>query len=155
LQGEREIADVSAGVGIRAATDSDAEALARLSGQLGYPSDAETIAQRLRAIAGQRSGAVLVATEGASVLGFAQVVPQDFLIAAPFVELAALVVDEQARGARVGAALLGAAEQWARERGFAMMRVRSNVIRKDAHRFYLREGYAENKRQAVFFKHLG
>jgi hypothetical protein len=34
------------------------------------------------------------------------------------------------------------------------MRVRSNVIRERAHRFYLREGYAEKKRQAVFLKQL-
>jgi hypothetical protein len=32
--------------------------------------------------------------------------------------------------------------------------VRSNVVRRDAHRFYLREGYAEQKRQAVFVKRL-
>lgn len=147
---------MSNGLRIRAATESDAEALARLSGQLGYPADAGAIAQRLRAIAEADAGVVLAAVSAdGSVSGFAQVVPQHFLIAAPFAELAALVVDEQARGARVGAALLDAAERWARERGFATMRVRSNVIRERAHRFYLREGYAEVKRQAVFSKQLG
>jgi hypothetical protein len=34
------------------------------------------------------------------------------------------------------------------------MRVNSNVVRERAHRFYLREGYTERKRQAVFFKQL-
>jgi hypothetical protein len=48
--------------------------------------------------------------------------------------------------------LLAAAEAWAREQGFASMRVRSNVLRERAHRFYLREGYLEKKRQAVFLK---
>jgi GNAT superfamily N-acetyltransferase len=139
---------------IREANPGDAEALARLSAQLGYPADAGTIAQRLRVIAAHGAGVVLVASGEEAVTGFAQVVPQRFLIAAPFVELAALVVDEKARGSGVGAALLQAAEQWARERGFATMRVRSNVIRERAHRFYLREGYAEKKRQAVFIKLL-
>jgi hypothetical protein len=32
--------------------------------------------------------------------------------------------------------------------------VRSNVIRERAHRFYLREAYAERKRQVVFEKPL-
>ena len=48
--------------------------------------------------------------------------------------------------------LLAAAEAWAREHGFASMRVRSNILRERAHRFYLREGYIEKKRQAVFLK---
>lgn len=34
------------------------------------------------------------------------------------------------------------------------MRVRSNVIRERAHRFYEREGYARIKAQAVFRKQL-
>jgi GNAT superfamily N-acetyltransferase len=63
-----------------------------------------------------------------------------------------LVVSETARGQRVGSALLAAAEAWAREQGFASMRVRSNIMRERAHRFYLREGYTEKKRQAVFLK---
>jgi len=47
-----------------------------------------------------------------------------------------------------------AAEQWARVHGFALMRVRSNVVRERAHRFYEREGYARVKTQAVFRKAL-
>lgn len=71
-----------------------------------------------------------------------------------FAELAGLVVDESVRGSGVGAALLAAAEDWARAQGFASMRVRSNVIRERAHRFYEREGYARIKAQAVFRKPL-
>lgn len=84
--------------------------------------------------------------------GFAHVEPRRLLIAEPFAELAALVISEKVRGQRVGSVLLAAAEAWAREQGFASMRVRSNVLRERAHRFYLREGYAEKKRQAVFLK---
>ena len=45
-------------------------------------------------------------------------------------------------------------QDWARAQGFASMRVRSNVIRERAHRFYEREGYARIKAQAVFRKPL-
>jgi GNAT superfamily N-acetyltransferase len=76
------------------------------------------------------------------------------LIAEPFVELAALVVDERARGSGAGAMLLAAVEARAREQGFTSVRVRSNVLRERAHRFYVREGYIEKKRQAVFLKRL-
>ena len=142
-------------VRVRTAVPADAETLARLSAQLGYPADTAVVARRLREIAGPDVGVVLVAvSEDDAVLGFAQASPQHFLVVEPFVELAALVVDEGVRGSGIGVALLRAVEQWARARGFATVRVRSNVIRERAHRFYLREGYAEHKRQAVFSRQL-
>lgn len=138
---------------IRAATLADAEALAPLSGQLGYPADAPTIARRLADIANRDAGMVLVAVDAhGTVCGFALAEPRYLLFTEPFVELAALVVGEAVRGQGIGAALLAAVEAWARERGVSRVRVRSNVIRDRAHRFYLREGYAEGKRQVVFVK---
>lgn len=129
--------------------------LAALSGQLGYPADAQTIARRLSDIAEHDAGLVLVAVDARGVVcGFAHAEPRCSLIAEPFVELAALVVSESARGLGAGKALLAAVEAWGREQGFARVRVRSNVIRDRAHHFYLREGYAEWKRQVVFFKGL-
>jgi len=62
---------------------------------------------------------------------------------------------DAARSLGVGARLLAAAEAWSRDAGFARMRVRSNVVRERAHRFYVREGYVERKRQVVFEKDLG
>jgi GNAT superfamily N-acetyltransferase len=138
---------------IREATPADAEALAVLSGQLGYPADAPAILRRLADIADR--GVVLVAVDPrGAVCGFAHAEPRRLLIAEPFVELAALVVSETARGSGAGAALLAAVETWTRGQGIAGVRVRSNVLRERAHRFYLREGYAERKRQAVFLKRL-
>ena len=69
-------------------------------------------------------------------------------------QLAALVVGEAAQGSGAGAVLLAAVEAWTRAQGFSIVRVRSNVLRGRAHRFYLREGYIEKKRQAVFLKRL-
>jgi GNAT superfamily N-acetyltransferase len=138
---------------IRAATTDDAIPLAVLSGQLGYPADAATVLRRLDGVVAHHAGVVLVAVDPQGRLGgFAHIEPRRLLIAEPFAELAALVVSETARGQRVGSTLLAAAEAWAREQGFASMRVRSNVLRERAHRFYLREGYLEKKRQAVFLK---
>ena len=140
---------------IREAGAADADALAPLSAQLGYPADAATLAQRLVDIAARRAGVVLVAVDANDmILGFAQAEPRRLVFTEPFVELAALVVDESARGHGVGVALLAAVEAWARGQGFDRVRVRSNVVRERAHRFYLREGYAEKKHQAVFEKRL-
>lgn len=140
---------------IRTAVPADAEALVSLSTRLGYPADARAIRGRLEAIGAHRAGEVLVAVAGhGEVVGFAHALPQRLLIVEPFVELAGLVVAEAARGQGFGAALLAAVESWARGQGFAGVRVRSNVLRERAHRFYQRAGYAETKRQAVFVKHF-
>ena len=142
-------------VRIRAAIKSDAEALARLSGQLGYHADPSAIARRLRAIVQHDAGVVLVAETGDGVIaGTAHVHAEFSMVDAPKAYLADLVVDESWRSQGIGSALLSATEAWAREHGLTRMRVNSNVIRERAHRFYLREGYVENKRQAVFFKPL-
>lgn len=141
---------------IRLALASDAASLASLGMQLGHAAtDAASIAQRMAAAGAADPGVSLVAEDArGAVCGFARALPQHFIVDAPFVELAALVVDDGARGAGVGKALLAEVEAWARQRGFPGVYVRSNVIRERAHRFYLREGYTERKRQAVFFKAL-
>ena len=142
-------------ISIRPARSDDAAALAELSTQLGYPAAADTLNQRLERVRGDGVGEVFVATDARGrVLGWTHVVPRLHLEESPFAELAGLVVADGARGAGVGAALLSAAEQWAREHGFAQFRVRSNVVRERAHRFYLREGFVERKRQVVFDKTL-
>ena len=53
------------------------------------------------------------------------------------------------------AQLVRAGEEWARQRGFERMVVRSRTTREAAHRFYLREGYEPTKTSAVFTKTLG
>ncbi len=142
-------------ISIRPACGDDAAALAELSTQLGYPAVAETLSQRLERVREEGVGEVFVAADAhGRVLGWTHVVPRLHLEESPFAELAGLVVGDGARGAGVGAALLSAAEHWAREHGFARFRVRSNVVRERAHRFYRREGYVERKRQVVFDKTL-
>lgn len=123
--------------------------------QLGYPVDAEDMRERLARVRDARAGDVFVAIDANErVLGWTHVVPRLQLEEAPFAELAGLVVDAGARGRGAGALLLHAAEGWARTHGFTQLRVRSNVVRERAHRFHLREGYAERKRQVVFVKAL-
>ncbi|HJP97910.1 MAG TPA: GNAT family N-acetyltransferase [Rhodanobacteraceae bacterium] len=139
---------------IRAATQADAGALASLSRQLGYPAEAGDISRRLEEIVEHRSGAVLVAEDDGGVAGWAEASLQRHLVHDARAELAGLVVAEGARNRGVGVALLRAVEAWARDCGLREMIVRSNVVRERAHHFYLREGYSEEKRQAVFCKRL-
>ena len=54
-----------------------------------------------------------------------------------------LIVTEDERGAGIGKALLARAEEVARERGCWSITLESANWRSDAHRFYLREGWAD------------
>jgi PhnO protein len=54
-----------------------------------------------------------------------------------------LVVKSSRRGNGAGRALLDAATGWAREHGCTHLMLDSGNARKDAHRFYLREGMAQ------------
>jgi GNAT superfamily N-acetyltransferase len=142
-------------VSIRIAAAGDAAALADLSTQLGYSSAAAVMVERLARVHSEDGGEVFVALDAnGRTVGWTHVVPRLHLEENTFAELAGLVVDEGARGTGVGAMLLRAAEDWARGRGFPQLRVRSNVVRVRAHRFYRREGYVERKRQVVFDKAL-
>ncbi len=128
----------------------DAEALAPLLDQLGYPAAVEEIRARLAALNGDSQ--VLVAAGELGLSGFVAVaVTRDFIVGTRGMILG-LVVADGSRSAGVGAELLAAAEDWVFERGAAVVGVRSNVIRERAHRFYQRNGYRRVKSQHIFEK---
>jgi GNAT superfamily N-acetyltransferase len=141
-------------ISIRTAHVGDAEDLARLCAQLGYPATSAQLASRLDLIARRSGHEVIVALRGNMVVGWLHVLRDIHLESGEFAEIAGLVVDADHRNGGVGRALIQAAETWARERGVAALRVRTNVVRADAHRFYQREGYKLQKEQKVFSKML-
>ena len=135
---------------IRAARLADAPAVAGLATQLGYPTRPEQAEARLRDLLERPDGAVLVAEEDGTVIGWIHVVGAFRLENDPFAEIAALVIDETHRGRGTGAALVDAATEWATRQGFRALRVRSNVVRERTHRFYERLGFERIKSQVVF-----
>jgi GNAT superfamily N-acetyltransferase len=141
-------------VAIRPASAADASAIAALSTQLGYPSSEDVILARMGALKARGTTAILVATSKSSVVGWVAVREDLSLETGAFAEIVGLVVDEASRGRKIGEALVAAAEAWVKARGHHRIRVRSNVLRERAHRFYERLGYAAVKRQAVFDKRL-
>jgi GNAT superfamily N-acetyltransferase len=142
------------GLTIRDATVDDAEAVALLSADLGYPVNARTMEVRLAQLTRQDGHGVFVACRGVRVVGWVHVLAVHHLQAEPRAEIGGLVVAADARSAGLGAGLVGRAEQWAREHGFAQVLVRSQTFREAAHRFYQREGYTQTKTSAVFAKPL-
>jgi GNAT superfamily N-acetyltransferase len=140
---------------IRRAKNADAQQIAVLSGQLGYPATAAQMLQRLRGIKRISQHTVFVAESGKDgVIGWVHVSRQPLLEAEIRAEVNGLVVAEGQRSLGAGARLLAAAEDWARKHGCKSMSVRSNVIRERAHQFYERNGYEHYKTQKSFRKAL-
>ena len=140
---------------LRTAGLHDAGEIARLTTQLGYPSSSEEILKRNERVMAEKIGRVIAAVnEGEKVLGWTHVFVAHRLESEAFAEISGLVVDESHRNRGIGRILLGEAEQWALASGVAILRVRSNVIRQDAHRFYERAGYSCTKNQGDFDKRL-
>ena len=141
-------------VTVRLAAAGDAPALAGLCVQLGYPSTAEQVVDRLAGILPRPDHAIFLAEVEGRAAGWIHVFVCRMLETDPFLEVAGLVVDESRRGLGVGRVLMVEAEKWSIERGVLEVRLRSNVIRKDAHRFYESLGYANIKSSFTFYKRL-
>ncbi len=142
-------------VGIRLARASDAEAVASLSRELGYENSLEEMHDRLQRLDGNPDHVVFVAcTSDRNVVGWVDVYVSFHLQTGASAEIGGLVVGEGARSRGVGRLLVAQAETWARSKGMTHMRVRSNVKRSEAHRFYERENYIRSKTSAVFDKEL-
>lgn len=138
---------------VRNARMSDAEGIAVLSGQLGYPSSTAEVRRRLRKLLGDRNHAIWVAElDGGPVAGWIHVFVHQVLESKRDAEIGGLVIDETFRGHGAGKALVARAEHWARSRGLKSVYVRSNVIRQSAHLFYQRLGYKIIKTQYAFRK---
>jgi GNAT superfamily N-acetyltransferase len=133
----------------------DAERVAALTSELGYPSSVEQIARRFARINGQPHQIVFVAEDADRVIGWLHVAVHHCLESDPFAELLGLVVAEGQRGRGVGGALVSTAEAWARAHHCATIRVRSRVARERAHAFYEREGFSRVKTQHCFEKAIG
>lgn len=151
---------MSAGAGanaihVRAARAEDAAELARLSGQLGYPSTMEKIRERLARIEADTSSVVFVAESADGIVAWTQLILENILELGTQVEVVALVVDERSRRTGAGRQLMEHAEEWGRERGCRWVSVRSNVKRAVAHAFYEGVGFEHIKTQKTFRKKIG
>ncbi len=141
-------------VTIRLARAGDAERMAVLSQQLGYPASQEDIQRRLSQIQQDEQHAVYVAELSGRVVGWVHVHICQRVVADPQAEIGGLVVDEGHRRRGIGRLLIQQAEQWGREKGCWAIYLRSNVIRKDAHAFYEGMGYSNVKTSRTFRKAL-
>jgi GNAT superfamily N-acetyltransferase len=140
---------------IRQAKVADAQRIAELSGELGYPVDREQMEQRLQSIVEKADHAVFVGeVESGGVVGWIHAFVTASLVVEPFVELGGLIVASSHRGQGIGKLLVSEAERWGRGKGIATVRVRSRSTRELAHVFYRKLGYRHVKTQETFSRDL-
>ena len=137
---------------IRIATQADAPAIARLLGELGYPTTGAQAARRLARLGG-KDDPVFVATDEGDVVGLVALHLSHMLhLDSTWSRVTTLVVAQTHRRRGVGEALLAHAEQCALAAGASGVELTCGPRRADAHRFYMRHGYAERRKR--FFKAL-
>jgi N-acetylglutamate synthase-like GNAT family acetyltransferase len=135
---------------IRGARLEDAEALAALIGQLGYPTSAEAVARRIARLRASDADRLVVAELDGEVVGLASLheslsVEYD----QPAAKLSAIIVDERQRRRGIGEALVAELEAEARRRGCCLIFLTTAERRADAHAFYRRLGFEETGRRFV------
>jgi GNAT superfamily N-acetyltransferase len=139
---------------IRHARVEDAEEIARLSGELGYVTAADVMRERLAVLVAHPDHHIRVLDNDDGLHGWVASERRRILEAGERIEIIGLVVDARYRGTGIGRALVTEAEQWARQLGFDVVCVRSNVLRDSSHPFYERMGYARRKTQHFYVKAL-
>ncbi|MEJ2657595.1 MAG: GNAT family N-acetyltransferase [Desulfobacterales bacterium] len=138
---------------IREAIEEDIKALRKLLKELGYDVDGGTLSQRIESIRDQ-GGEVIVASIDGIVVGCVNTLIDIRLAEGIVGEIASLVVSDAHRGMGIGKKLVFHAESWLKIKGCTTIRVRANMVRKEAHQFYLGMGFKEIKTQKIFTKNV-
>ena len=140
---------------IRPSVPKDADAIAALSAQLGYPVSPGEVGAYQASLLHLPDHLVLVAeAQEGRIVGWIHVFLSRRLFVPPFAELGGIVVRDSQRRSGVGSALLSRAEEWALRVGCSVLRIRSNTQRIEAGSFYHDRGYRMSKTQNVYEKTL-
>lgn len=128
----------------------DAETVSRLSHQLGYYFSPPETSDQIEEIITSEDNCAFVAVCNYKVIGWIHAFKTIRLETKTFIEIGGLVVDEDNRGKGVGKMLVNKVKEWCIAQGINSLKVRSNIKRTEAHKFYLKLGFSESKKQKVF-----
>ena len=132
----------------RPASAEDADRVAELLEQLGYPTPPEAARRRLQMLATSHNDDVWVAERDGTVVGLVAIhVSASLERDGEVAKVSAIVVDEAARRQGVGQQLMALAEREARRRGCVLLFLTTAERRQDAHAFYRGLGFEETGRR--------
>ena len=132
-------------MGIRKATLQDADRIKLLLDQLDYPGTGSFLVQKMERVINNPLAELLVYEYDEKVVAF---IVLDFLpqlgLAGDIARIGYFSVDEAYRSKGIGRDMEVYIEQLAREKNCDRIEVHCHERRKDAHRFYFRQGYHES-----------
>ena len=135
-------------VTLRDARIGDAERLASLLAQLGYPVAATAVRERVLRLTQSGADRLVVAERDGAVVGLAGLhVSYSIEYDEPVAKLSAIVVDESDRRLGIGEALVAEIEREARARGCCLIFLTTAEHRRAAHAFYRELGFEETGRR--------
>jgi len=86
------------------------------------------------------------------ILGYVHAEVYESIYSRPLFNVLALAVSKESEKQGIGKKLMHALENEARNRQYEAIRLNSGMIRKEAHKFYEKIGYDNNKNQKRFIK---
>jgi len=128
------------------------EQIPELLEEVGVKATLADIHRRVEAL--PRQDRILLALDGEHLIGFAHLRISQDLLTDETAEVASIVVRGSHRRQGVGRRLIAAAEAWARESGRARLLLRTDVVRTDAHAFYVARGYEQASTMLEFVRDL-
>lgn len=135
---------------VRDAEVDDADAIAGLCGELGYPEETLVLKTRIKKLSKRMNDRVLVAVRESQVVGVLSLhIMSMFHLGGRVCRVTSLVVSEQYRKKYIGRRLMDMAEAYARASDCVQVEVTSNDRRADAHAFYDRLGYTAESQSFV------
>ncbi len=138
---------------IRECAASDAADITELNrNEMDYDFSIEETAKKIRLLLCSEKDKILVAEAGGAVVGYVHANDYDLLYAPHMKNIMGIAVSSAYRHCGIGRALLQGIEEWAKSTGAQSVRLVSGAERKDAHEFYRRCGYTQNKEQINFRK---
>jgi len=127
---------------IREAGMADADSIASLITQLGYPSSAMEIGGRLKILFSLPEYIIFVAESDGDVVGLVGAyMAYSLEFSGMYGRVTVLIVDEKRRGGGIGRQLIAKTEDWLKDQGALMTVVTSSSRREESHRFYEKNGY--------------
>jgi GNAT superfamily N-acetyltransferase len=128
------------------------EQVPELLSEVGIQTSLAEIRTRIEVL--PRHDRILLALDGERLIAFAHLRISHDLLTDETAEVASIVVRVSNRRQGVGRRLIAAAEAWARESGRARLLLRTDVVRTDAHAFYVAQGYEQTNTMLEFVRDL-
>jgi len=139
---------------IRDAKMDDSKDLAILAGQLGYPCTENEVRTRIVPYLNNKNSRIVVAEIDNKVVGWTSLDVVEHFYMEKYISISGLVIDERLRGLGIGHKIINESITWTKGKKINIIKLSANVIRKDAHKFYEKNGFKKIKEQYVFINNI-